>query len=101
MGKIYLVQVKSDSIVNEKKGALLIPMEFDYDEIKGVAERTIHDALIRDAMKLYPQYTELDHHPIFSIRTMSRREYNEWIKTGVLKQKSYSRSVNPNEVMGN
>lgn len=90
MEKIFLVQVKSNSILEEGKKALLIPMSFDYNDIKHKRKKRIHDALIRDAIKLYPQYTNIDDEPVFSIREMTRKEYEKWVKTGVVLQKSFA-----------
>lgn len=93
MGKLFLVQVKSSSLIKEDKKALLIPMEIDYEEIKGIEERVVHDALIRDAQKLYPQYTKIEDRPSFSISSMTRKEYQRWRRTNIMKQKSYARGV--------
>lgn len=93
MSKLFLVQVKSDSLIREEKQALLIPMSMEKEDIKGVKPKNIHDALIRDAIKLYPQYTNVEDRPSFSISVMTKKEYNEWIKTNVYKQKSFVREV--------
>lgn len=94
MGKLYLVQIKSKSIKEEGGNALLIPMEMDNEDIKGHAKKEIHDAMIRDAIKLYPQYTKKEDSPIFTISRLSKREYVTWLKTNVLTQKSLARGVN-------
>lgn len=93
MGKIYLVQIKSNAILKEDKKALLIPMEMEYKDIKGKDKKTIHDALIRDAMKLYPQYTNIDDNPTFTISNLTKGETKKFLKTGVLEQKSYTRGA--------
>lgn len=93
MGRLYLVQVKSQAINKENKKAFLIPMELEFDDIRGVEEKVIHDALIRDAIKLYPQYTNIDDKPTFSIRKMTKGEYKKWMKTNVLEQKSYMKGA--------
>lgn len=92
MGKLYLVQIKSNAIEKEDKKALLIPMEIDL-EGKRYSKKEIHDALIRDAIKLYPQYTNIDDNPRFTISVMSRKEYKEWVDTNIVKQKSLARGV--------
>lgn len=92
MSKLYLVQIKSDAIEKENKKALIIPMEFE-NEGKKPRRKKIHNALIRDARKLYPQYTKIDDNPIFSISEMTQKEYVEWSETNILKQKSISRRV--------
>lgn len=94
MAKLYLVQIKSDSLVHEGSNALLIPMEMDKEGLKGVTQKEIHDALIRDAIKLYPQYTKKEDNPIFTISRMTMKEYYRWKKTNVLKQKSLARGIN-------
>lgn len=92
MAKLYLVQVKSDAIKNDGANALLIPMEFD-NEGKRLKKKEIHDALIRDAIKLYPQYTNIASNPIFTISRMTQHEFKQWQKTNVYEQKSLSRGV--------
>lgn len=93
MGKLYLVQIKSDSIQNDGGNALLIPMEMEKEGLKGITTKEIHDALIRDSIKLYPQYTKKEDNPIFTISRMSKKEYKDWRRTNVFRQKSLARSV--------
>lgn len=90
--RLYLVQVKSDSLKKEGKNALLIPMELDTEGEK-VSNKVLYDALIRDAIKLYPQYTNINDNPIFTISRMTKREFKNWEKTNIFKQKSLSRRV--------
>lgn len=91
---IFLVQIKSSSILKEGKKALLIPMQFEANDIKGKRKKTIHNALIRDAIKLYPQYTNIEDNPTFSISKMTDKEYDSWNKTNVLNQKSFIGGAN-------
>jgi hypothetical protein len=93
MGKIYLVQIKSDSIEREGKKALLIPMSFENEENKRVKKEDIHQALIRDARLLYPDYTKTEDNVIITISTITQKEFSEWKKTNIIKQKSFSRKV--------
>lgn len=90
MGKLFLMQIKSKSILKEDKKALLIPMEMEEDDIKGLGDKVVHDALIRDAIKLYPQYTKKKDKPVFTISELTMEEYKEWQETNVLKQLSYA-----------
>lgn len=90
MPKLYLVNIKSESLEKEGKKGLLIPMEFEYEDIKGVDKKVIHDAIIRDAIKLYPQYTKKEDTPIFNISDMTKKEYRRFVQTGVYKQRSVS-----------
>ena len=76
-----------------KVATLLIPMEMDKEGLKGITQKEIHDA-IRDAIKLYPQYTKKEDNPIFTISRMTMKEYYRWKKTNVLKQKIISKGVN-------
>lgn len=89
MGKLFLIQIKSKSILKEDKKALLIPMEMD-ENIEGIKDKVIHDALIRDAIKLYPQYTRKEDKPVFSISELTMEEYTKWKETNVLDQVSYA-----------
>jgi len=89
MGKLFLMQIKSKSILKEDKKALLIPMEMD-ENIEGIKDKVVHDALIRDAMKLYPQYTRKEDKPVFSISELTMEEYTKWKETNVLDQVSYA-----------
>lgn len=89
MGKLFLIQIKSKSILKEDKKALLIPMEMD-ENIEGIKDKVVHDALIRDAIKLYPQYTRKEDKPVFSISELTMEEYAKWKKTNVLDQLSYA-----------
>lgn len=89
MGKLFLMQIKSESILKEDKKALLIPMEMD-ENIEGIKDKVIHDALIRDAIKLYPQYTRKEDKPVFSISELTKEEYTKWKETNVLDQVSYA-----------
>lgn len=89
MGKLFLIQIKSKSILKEDKKALLIPMEMD-ENIEGIKDKVIHDALIRDAIKLYPQYTRKEDKPVFSISELTMEEYRKWKETNVLDQISYA-----------
>ncbi len=89
MGKLFLIQIKSKSILKEDKKALLIPMEMD-ENIEGIKDKVVHDALIRDAMKLYPQYTRKEDKPVFSISELTMEEYTKWKETNVLDQLSYA-----------
>lgn len=89
MGKLFLIQIKSKSILKEDKKALLIPMEID-ENIEGIKDKVIHDALIRDAIKLYPQYTRKEDKPVFSISELTMEEYTKWKETNVLDQLSYA-----------
>lgn len=89
MGKLFLIQIKSESILKEDKKALLIPMEMD-ENIEGIKDKVIHDALIRDAIKLYPQYTRKEDKPVFSISELTMEEYTKWQETNVLDQVSYA-----------
>lgn len=89
MGKLFLIQIKSKSILKEDKKALLIPMEMD-ENIEGIKDKVVHDALIRDAIKLYPQYTRKEDKPVFSISELTMEEYTKWKKTNVLDQVSYA-----------
>lgn len=89
MGKLFLIQIKSKSILKEDKKALLIPMEMD-ENIEGIKDKVIHDALIRDAIKLYPQYTRKEDKPVFSISELTMEEYTKWKETNVLDQLSYA-----------
>jgi hypothetical protein len=89
MGKLFLMQIKSKSILKEDKKALLIPMEMD-ENIEGIKDKVIHDALIRDAIKLYPQYTRKEDKPVFSISELTMEEYTKWKETNVLDQVSYA-----------
>lgn len=88
MEKLFLIQIKSLAIEKEGKKALLIPMSFDKKDIKYKRKKQIHDAMIRDAMKLYPQYTNIDDSPSFSIREMSEKEYENWVETNMIMQES-------------
>lgn len=89
MGKLFLIQIKSKSILKEDKKALLIPMEID-ENIEGIKDKVIHDALIRDAIKLYPQYTRKEDKPVFTISELTMEEYTKWKETNVLDQLSYA-----------
>ena len=89
VGKLFLMQIKSKSILKEDKKALLIPMEMD-ENIEGIKDKVIHDALIRDAIKLYPQYTRKEDKPVFSISELTMEEYTKWKETNVLDQLSYA-----------
>jgi hypothetical protein len=89
MGKLFLIQIKSKSILKEDKKALLIPMEMD-ENIEGIKDKVIHDALIRDAIKLYPQYTRKEDKPVFTISELTMEEYTKWKETNVLDQLSYA-----------
>lgn len=89
VGKLFLIQIKSKSILKEDKKALLIPMEMD-ENIEGIKDKVIHDALIRDAIKLYPQYTRKEDRPVFSISELTMEEYTKWKETNVLDQVSYA-----------
>ena len=89
MGKLFLIQIKSKSILKEDKKALLIPMEMD-ENIEGIKDKVIHDALIRDAIKLYPQYTRKEDKPVFTISELTMEEYTKWKETNVLDQVSYA-----------
>jgi hypothetical protein len=89
MGKLFLMQIKSKSILKEDKKALLIPMEID-ENIEGIKDKVVHDALIRDAIKLYPQYTRKEDKPVFTISELTMEEYTKWKETNVLDQVSYA-----------
>lgn len=89
VGKLFLMQIKSKSILKEDKKALLIPMEID-ENIDGIKDKVIHDALIRDAIKLYPQYTRKEDKPVFTISELTMEEYTKWKETNVLDQVSYA-----------
>ena len=89
MGKLFLIQIKSKSILKEDKKALLIPMEID-ENIEGIKDKVVHDALIRDAIKLYPQYTRKEDKPVFTISELTMEEYTKWKETNVLDQLSYA-----------
>lgn len=89
MGKLFLIQIKSKSILKEDKKALLIPMEMD-ENIEGIKDKVVHDALIRDAIKLYPQYTRKEDKPVFTISELTMEEYTKWKETNVLDQLSYA-----------
>jgi hypothetical protein len=89
VGKLFLMQIKSKSILKEDKKALLIPMEID-ENIDGIKDKVVHDALIRDAIKLYPQYTRKEDKPVFTISELTMEEYTKWKETNVLDQVSYA-----------
>ena len=89
VGKLFLMQIKSKSILKEDKKALLIPMEID-ENIEGIKDKVVHDALIRDAIKLYPQYTRKEDKPVFTISELTMEEYTKWKETNVLDQVSYA-----------
>ena len=89
VGKLFLMQIKSKSILKEDKKALLIPMEMD-ENIEGIKDKVVHDALIRDAIKLYPQYTRKEDKPVFTISELTMEEYTKWKETNVLDQVSYA-----------
>ena len=82
VGKLFLMQIKSKSILKEDKKALLIPMEID-ENIEGIKDKVVHDALIRDAIKLYPQYTRKEDKPVFTISELTMEEYTKWKETNV------------------
>lgn len=86
--KKYMMIVKSNALLLEEKEALLIPMQFDENDIAGKDKKEIHKAMIRDAMKLYPQYADKKLKPTFTIHDLSDEEYEIWVKTGVYEQLS-------------
>ena len=89
MTKKFLVIMKSNKISLEGKEALLIPMEFDMAETIGVEQKVLHDAMIRDAIKLYPKYAKgKNNHTTFTIHDLSQEEYDEYARTGVYVQHS-------------
>mgnify|MGYP000979950793 CR=1 FL=1 len=75
MEKLFMVQIKSDKIIEQGKKALIIPMSI---EDKGYTKEEL-------AKMLYPDL--VDGHSFITITPMTTREYNKYRQDGIYRQK--------------
>jgi hypothetical protein len=76
--QLYEVEIKSQSILREGKKGLIVYFQ-------GGSHKTIG----MNIQKLYPQYTKPEDKPMFTIRPMTKREYNERVESGKIQQKAH------------
>lgn len=82
MEKLFMVQIKSDKIIEQGKKALIIPMSI---EDKGYTKEELAQVFYRDAKMLYPDL--VDGHSYITITPMTTREYNKYRQDGIYRQK--------------